>query len=63
MTARQQPPTDRPAEADAPAPPVPVDAPVQGFHWEFSDAESTRFGEAILSAIACDDRRSAPAVA
>ena len=31
------------------------DAPLLGFHWEFSRAESERFGKAILSAIASDD--------
>ena len=31
------------------------DAPLLGFHWEFSRAESERFGNAILSAIASDD--------
>jgi hypothetical protein len=29
-------------------------SPLLGFHWEFSDAESERFGEAILSAISDD---------
>jgi hypothetical protein len=36
---------------------LPVDdeaSPLLGFHWEFSDAESERFGEAILSAISDD---------
>jgi hypothetical protein len=32
-----------------------ADAPLLGFHWEFSRAESERFGKAILSAIASDD--------
>ncbi|GAA1258487.1 hypothetical protein GCM10009609_21880 [Pseudonocardia aurantiaca] len=32
------------------------DAPLLGFHWEFSRAESERFGKAILSAIASDDQ-------
>jgi hypothetical protein len=49
--------TDDDVAADAAAE-IPVDdadAPLLGFHWEFSDAESARFGEAILSAIAVDD--------
>jgi hypothetical protein len=56
MTVRALPAEDEPIADDMPVDDVP--APLLGFHWEFSDAESERFAEAILSAIASDDLAS-----
>ena len=57
MTVRDMTMSELLADAEPATEEMPVDdvpAPLLGFHWEFSDAESERFGEAILAAISDD---------